>query len=174
MYALKAPWSEKMIRLARKNDLQSIVEIYNQAILHRFVTADLDPVTVDDRLSWFNEHTPDEFPVYVLEDDRKIIGWCSLSSYRDGRKALLRTAEISCYIDYNHHGKGAGTELLNYVIDDCKRINKHVLFAIVLEKNINSMKLLEKFGFSKWGFLPDVADFDGVLYGHFYFGKIVD
>jgi L-amino acid N-acyltransferase YncA len=37
---------------------------------------------------------------------------------------------------------------------------KH-LFAIVLEDNQASIRLLEKMGFEKWGYLPRVADFDG-------------
>src|SRR5215211_7403683 len=45
------------------------------------------------------------------------------------------------------------------------------LFAIVLEGNRASLKLLENLGFEQWGFLPRVADFDGDEVGHLYYGR---
>jgi phosphinothricin acetyltransferase len=45
------------------------------------------------------------------------------------------------------------------------------LFAIVLEGNEGSRRLLEKMGFEKWGYLPRVADFDGKEVGHLYYGR---
>ena len=36
------------------------------------------------------------------------------------------------------------------------------LFAILLDINTSSIAILKKFGFSKWGHMPRVADFDGV------------
>jgi phosphinothricin acetyltransferase len=43
-------------------------------------------------------------------------------------------------------------------------------FAIVLEYNFASQQLLERAGFARWGFLPDVADFDGTEVGRYYYG----
>ena len=42
-----------MIRIASASDLPAIVAIYNQAVEQRFATADLRPVTVDQRRAWF-------------------------------------------------------------------------------------------------------------------------
>ena len=44
------------------------------------------------------------------------------------------------------------------------------LFAIILDSNQGSIRLLEKYGFKKWGHLPRVADFDGIEVGHLYYG----
>jgi phosphinothricin acetyltransferase len=86
---------------------------------------------------------------------------------------LEGTAEVSYYVDYAHHGKGIGSMLMEHAIFDCQRIKKRILFAILLEVNVPSIRLLQKFGFEKWGFMPDVAEFSHGLCGHLYYGKKV-
>lgn len=46
-----------------------------------------------------------------------------------------------------------------------------MLVAILLEWNIPSIQLLEKFGFERWGFLPEVTEFPGGLCGYLYYGR---
>jgi phosphinothricin acetyltransferase len=161
------------IRIASLTDLPRIVEIYNQVITAGNATADTVPFSVEARLDWFNQHDANQYPIYVCKDEsRKILGYLSLSPYRD-RPALARTAEVSYYVDYGQHGKGIGSALMQHALADCARIGKKVLLAIVLEWNAPSIKLLEKFGFEKWGYLPDVAELDGRLCGHLYYGRNV-
>ena len=161
-----------IIRLAALTDLPSLVEIYNQAIASRTATADTVPFTVETRRGWFDAHAPDAYPIYACETDDQVVGYLSLSPYRD-RPALSRTAEVSYYVDYAWHGRGIGSALMEYALANCARINKKVLLAIVLEWNKGSIKLLEKFGFEKWGYLPEVAEFDGCLCGQLYYGRKV-
>ena len=40
-------------RMATEDDLKEIVDIYNSTIASREVTADTEPVTVEDRRQWF-------------------------------------------------------------------------------------------------------------------------
>ncbi len=42
------------IRIARIDDLGPIIGIYNQAIAAGQKTADITPITVDDRKQWFD------------------------------------------------------------------------------------------------------------------------
>jgi phosphinothricin acetyltransferase len=76
-------------------------------------------------------------------------------------------------VDYSQHGKGIGSALMQYALEDCVRIGKKVLLAIVLEWNTASIKLLEKSSFDKWGYLPEVAEFSGRQCGHLYYGRKV-
>ena len=161
-----------ILRLATPADLPHLVEIYNQAIASGNATADTVPFTVETRRGWFDAHSPDTYPIYICEADNQVIGYLSISPYRD-RPALGRTAEVSYYVDYAWHGKGIGSAMLAHALADCARIGKHVLVAIVLEWNTGSIRLLEKFGFEKWGNLPEVTEFDGRLVGHLYYGKKV-
>ncbi len=161
------------IRLAREDDLPAIVEIYNQAIQTKHSTGDTQPVTVTDRRAWFEEHPPGKYPIYVAEEDGHVVGWCSLSAYRPGRGAFRHTAEISYYIAFSHHRRGIASALVEYAMAACPDLQIKHLFAIVLEGNAASLKLLEKMGFEQWGYLPRVADFDGREVGHLYYGRHV-
>jgi L-amino acid N-acyltransferase YncA len=159
------------VRLALPVDLPRLVEIYNQAIVSGRATADLVPCTETARRVWFAEHDPDTDPIFVY-DDGAVQGYLSLSPYR-GRPALRRTAEISYYVDYAHHGGGIGSALMEFALAEAPRFGKKILLAIVFEGNTPSVRLLEKSGFTKWGFLPEVAEVGETLHGHLYYGRKV-
>lgn len=162
-----------IIRFAQTDDLPAIVDIYNQSIPSQRSTGDTQPLRVEDRLTWFEEHRPDGHPIFVAEVDGQVAGWCSLSAYRPGRAALRFTAEISYYLALAYHRQGIGTALVKYALAACPELQIRHLFAIVLEGNQASLKLLEKMGFEQWGYLPRVADFDGKEVGHLYYGRHV-
>lgn len=163
------------IRFAKFSDLETIIDIYNQAIASGCATADLIELTAEDRLDWFNDHDKDSYPIYVIEKDNSILGWGSLSAYRKGRGALRTTAEISYYIDYNHHGKGLGKKLIEHMVNDCERLGFDNLVAILLEINYGSINILKHFGFEQWGLMPNIAILGDQKCGHLYYGiKLTD
>ena len=159
------------IRFAEPADLSRIVEIYNQAIAAGNATGDTVSFTVKSRRAWFESHSQEAYPLYVhLDEAGKVTGFLYLSPYRD-RPAMRRTAEISYYVDYAHHHQGIGAALMGHALADCPRLGIQVLVAILLDCNQPSLKLLEKSGFEKWGYLPEVADLSGRLCGHLYYGR---
>ena len=159
-----------MIRIADINDLEGIVEIYNQAIDAKFQVAFTEKFEVADRLAWFHEHTPDKYPLLVYVIEGKIAGWFSISPYRAGRTALRYTVDISYFIHNEYLHRGIGSALLQTGISLCRELNYKTALAIIINKNIPSIRLAEKFGFEKWAYLPGVADFDGVECSHLYYG----
>lgn len=158
------------IRIAKKEDLSSIVNIYNQAILTKKCTADTETFEVKDKINWFNQHNCKLYPLYVYEIDQKIVGYIYLSPYRPGRKAMKYIAEISYYIHKDYQRLGIGSQMMDFTINQAKELGFRDLVAILLEWNIPSVKLLKKFSFTEWGRLPDIADFDGNLCSHLYYG----
>lgn len=158
------------IRLAKDTDLVSLVEIYNQAIVTKRCTADTETFQVEDRLSWFEDHQSKEYPLYVYEADNNVVGYLYFSGYRPGRKAMQHTAEVSYYLHNDYQGKGIGTKLMTFALNEGKELGFKTLLAILLAINVPSIKLLEKFGFEEWGCLPDIANFDGELCSHLYYG----
>ena len=62
------------IRIAEKQDLPRIVEIYNQAITSKQATADTQLFTVEQKKEWFNNHLPDKYPIFVAEEAGQVIG----------------------------------------------------------------------------------------------------
>lgn len=161
---------ELIIRFVNITDLPFIVDIYNQAIRSRCATGDMEEFGVDDRIEWLKKFDDNEYPLYIAEIENRVVGYCTLSPYRPGRKAMSTVAEISYYLDYSFHGKGIGATLLKYVISDCDRIGKKSLIAILLDINSPTIGLLEKFNFKKWGHLPDIIEIDGKKFGHLIYG----
>ena len=160
-------------RVAAIDDLPAIIEIYNQAVPSHRSTARTDPVTVDERKSWFQEHQPDKYPIFVAELDGRVIGWCSLSVYRPGRAALRFTAEISYYVDHAFQRQGVGKALVYHALEVSPSLGIKNIVAVLIDRNDASRKLLEKLGFQQWGHLPRVLDFNGEECGEFYYGKRV-
>ena len=148
-------------RLARFEDLPAIVSIYNSTVPSRQVTADTEPVSVESRHAWFAEHTPDKRPLWVVEQDGKVIGWLSYSNFY-GRPAYAGTAELSIYLHEDARGKGLGRYFLEEAIKFAPRIKVHTLLGFIFGHNIPSLKLFESFGFERWANMPRVATLDGI------------
>ncbi len=158
------------IRPATKNDLHAMTDIYNQAIMTRRSTADLETFTFEERVPWFESHQNKEYPLYVIVDEDKVIGYVYLSAYRPGRRAMKDTVEVSYYIHQGYLRQGIGSKLLEFMIDHARELNYKTMVAILLEVNIASIKLLEKFDFEEWGRIKDVADLDELICSHLYLG----
>jgi len=164
-----------MIRPAKYDDIESVVEIYNQAIDAHFQTAYMERLTVADREEWFREHLESAYPLFVYDIDGVVAGWFSISPYRSGRAALRYTVEISYFVHNAYFNKGIGSQLVEYGLRACRALNYKTAIAIILDKNKASISLMEKFGFDMWAFLPEIADFDGVVCSHLYYGvKLAD
>ncbi len=159
-----------MIRKAIIADLVEINDIYNQAVMHGTQTADTEPISLKKRREWFENHNIDQYPVFVFEIDKKVVGWLTLSAYRSGRKALESVAEISYYIHKDFQGCGIGSQLAKFGIEIAPTYNFENLVAILLGSNSVSVKLLEKFNFRHWGTLPGVAQFANQKVDHLYYG----
>src|SRR5438128_12165486 len=65
---------EMKIRDAVESDLPAIIKIYNAAVATRVATAQLEPVTLEERGGWLKEHPADRHPSWVLEINRKLDG----------------------------------------------------------------------------------------------------
>lgn len=158
------------IKKAKFEDLENINSIYNQAVKQKFQTADTELINIKNRKKWFKEHENDKYPVFVATVNEKVIGWISFSPYRKNREAVRFTAEISYYIHNDFQKQGIGTKLIQFAIEKAPELSLKNIFAIVLEKNFGSITLLKKLNFEEWAFLPNIADFDGIECGHFFFG----
>jgi L-amino acid N-acyltransferase YncA len=160
-------------RDANITDLPRIVEIYNSTIASRMVTADTEPVTVESRIEWFENHIPGERPLWVVEEANAIVGWVAFHNFY-GRPAYRATAEISIYLDENFRGQGYGKRILQHVINQCSELRLKNLIGYIFSHNETSLNLFRNFGFQQWGFLPDVAILDGTKRSLVIMGKSLD
>ena len=152
---------EMKIRDAMESDLPAIIKIYNAAIATRIATAQLEPVTLEERRGWLKQHSSDRHPFWVLEIDRRIAGWLTLKPFLP-RCAYRGTAEVSVYVDERFRRRGAGGTLLGEAIARAPSLQISAMVGLIFAHNKPSLKLFEQLGFEKWGLLPRVARLDDV------------
>jgi|SRR5215210_139148 len=150
------------MRDAVAGDLAAIVGIYNSTIPSRVVSADTEPVSVEQRSEWFREHEPSRRPIWVVEDGGEVVGWLSLSDFYDARPAYHATAEIGVYVREDHRGKGTGRRLVEEAIRRGPELGLKTLTAGAFSHNEASVRLFVGMGFRKWAQFPRVAELDGI------------
>ncbi len=130
------------LRIANREDLPAVVDIYNSTIASRMVTADTEPVTPEERLNWFLNHT-EARPLYIVENEQgDIAGWISFESFY-GRPAYNKTAEVSIYLHEDHRGKGAGSAVLEKALEVAPKLGIRSLMAFIFAHNEPSIKLFK-------------------------------
>jgi phosphinothricin acetyltransferase len=158
-------------RLAQLSDLPRIVEIYNASIPSRIVTADLEPVSIESRIPWFEAHSAERRPLWVFENtEGKIYAWASFQAFYT-RKAYDSCVEVSIYLAPEAQGKGLGTEILAFCIDQAKARALRTLLGFIFKSNTASQRLFEKFGFTTWGTFPEIAEMEDRLEDLIILGK---
>jgi L-amino acid N-acyltransferase YncA len=150
-----------IIRDAVETDLPAIVAIYNATVPTRMVTAELEPTTVEARLPWFREHSPEQYPFWVAESEGRVTGWLDFKRFLP-RCAYRGTAEISVYVDEEFRRRGVGQRLLEQAIERAPLLGVTALVGLIFGHNEPSLKLFQRLGFERWGFFPGVAQLDGV------------
>jgi L-amino acid N-acyltransferase YncA len=151
------------IRHAEPADLPDIVAIYNASIPGRAATADLLPVTVEDRIPWFRDFDPARRPLWVHCDTAgaPVTAWLSLRSFY-GRPAYHATAETGVYTAPAAQRRGIARALLAHAIAAAPALGLRTLLAFVFAHNLASLALFRSAGFEDWGKLPRVAELDGI------------
>lgn len=156
------------IRRAIPTDLPTIVEIYNEAIIEGGYTADLDTFEVTEKENWFQITNSDPYGIYVLTTaDDQVMGYFYFSPWRRGRAALRQVAELSFYLAKAHRGKGLGDMILDNAIQLARKKSLRYLLAIMLDVNLRSKSLVEKWGFELIGTMPNIVQLGDDIAGQF-------
>lgn len=157
-------------RDATPADLPLIVDIYNSTVASRLVTADTTPVSVNDKLSWFNAHNPTTRPLWMVHEQADVIGWVSFNDFY-GRPAYSGTAELSIYLHPHWRQKGYGKKILEHCLNEAPSLDLHTILGFIFGHNRPSIDLFLQAGFTEWGHLPGIAIMDGSHYSLLIFGK---
>ncbi|MFD1319119.1 GNAT family N-acetyltransferase [Loigolactobacillus zhaoyuanensis] len=158
---------------ATQTDLPFIVQVYNQTIAGRQVTADLVPVTVAQRKPWFAAHQQRRRPLWLITAAGQPAGWLSLSDFY-GRAAYQATVEISLYIDEKFRGQHIGKKSLAYAEQQASGLGIKTILGFIFGQNQPSLQLFTKQGYTQWGKLPQVAELDEQLSDLVILGKQIN
>ena len=161
-----------VLRDAVESDLPEIVEIYNAVIATRISTAQLEPVTIEERRVWFRAHSPTQYPIWVAELDGAIAGWLSFREFLP-RCAYRGTVEVSVYVNEKFRRRGVGRKLLQQAIALGPELGMHSLVGLIFSHNEPSIALFHAAGFERWGFLPRIACVDQIPCDLTIFGRHV-
>jgi phosphinothricin acetyltransferase len=148
--------STPSIRLATEDDLPAINEIYNYYVPRSTCTYQLEAETLESRQAWFAHHPPGTYPVIVAELDGQVVGWGSLSKFRE-RAAYSPTVEASIHIDSQRHRRGLGRLLLSDLIERARRAGYHSIIGGSSADQAASIALQEGLGFQRVALLKEVG-----------------
>lgn len=149
--------TEWRIRRAEPGDVTAIADIYNQSVLRSTATFDTEPVTVESRAAWLEEHSAPRHPVLVAEDaEGRLVGWASLSAW-SGRCAYAATVEASTYVDEAFTGRGVGAALSEATLEIGAREGVHAVLARMCTENEASIAMSKSLGFVEVGVMHEVG-----------------
>lgn len=145
------------IRTAEINDLNEILDIYNYEVENGISTLDLHKKTYDEQKIWFDAHNKENHPLIVAEKDGRVLGYASLSPYRE-KEAYKTTVELSVYVSPDFRKIGVATALMKEIIALAKNDeNTHTVVSVITSGNAASCALHEKFGFTFCGTIKRVG-----------------
>ena len=144
------------IREAIQEDLPQLLTIYNDIILHTTAVYDYEPHTLEMRQAWFKVKQDQGFPVFVAEEDGKILGFSSIGPFR-AWAAYKYSVENSVYVATEVRGKGIGKLLIPPLIDASKKMGMHTIIAGIDASNEASLKLHKSFGFEEVAHFKEVG-----------------
>ena len=90
----------------------------------------------------------------------EILAWGSLGDYHP-REGYRITAEISVYAAPEARGKGLGKRLVKFILESAPKFGVKNVVSLIFSSNAASLNLFAKFGFARWGELPEVCDMCG-------------
>lgn len=147
-----------LIRIAKKEDMAPLLDIYNYEVENSTATFDLNPKTIEQWSEWFNAHNVDNHPLIVAEIDSAVAGYASLSSYRE-KEAYKSTVELSVYVHKDYRRKGVATSLMKEIIRMAKEDSTiHTIVSVITSENEVSAQLHYKMGFTYCGTIHQVGE----------------
>jgi L-amino acid N-acyltransferase YncA len=144
------------IRPAEPHDVDDLLDIRNDAILHSTALWTDEPVDRAEREAWYAETTAAGDPILIADVDGRVAGygtygpWRRMSGYR-------YSVEDSVYVREGFQGRGIGRALVEELIAHARAAGKRAMFADIEAGNAGSIRLHERLGFRRVGLLPGIG-----------------
>ncbi|MCL2503790.1 MAG: GNAT family N-acetyltransferase [Coriobacteriia bacterium] len=147
--------SSLVVRHALPADVPVINDIYNYYVRTSTVTFKATETSEDWRAEWLASHG-DAHPVMVVERDGVVVGWGSVTPWVTS-EGWCHTGELSVYVQDGETKGGAGSTVLNGLIEESIRVGHHVLLAQIVVDNEPCLRMVERAGFERVGTFREVG-----------------
>jgi phosphinothricin acetyltransferase len=137
------------IRIATSVDFPNIAAIYNEFI--RLGSSTMEEKIHDEKdiAAWVEKFNARE-RLYVMEVADEIIGWGIIKKYSD-REGYRFAAETAVYLTSSQVGKGYGSRMKEYLIEQARLLEYRHLIAKIFAKNEGSIRYNMKLGYTLVG-----------------------
>jgi phosphinothricin acetyltransferase len=143
--------AEPTFRIATLADLPRLTEIYNHYVVHTPVTFDIEPFTVEQRRSWFDQHREaGRHRLFVAEVSGLVVAYVSSHQFRV-KAAYDSTVETTVYCDPGFTRRGIGAALYRVLFEALRDEDIAAYVAGVTLPNEGSLALHARFGFTPVG-----------------------
>ena len=135
------------VRHACAEDCDVIARIYNEGIIERRSTFEIEMRSAADIEDWL---ASPRYPVLVIERAGAVVGWARVSPYSP-RSCYVGVGEVSVYVRETERGQGLGSALAMAVQDEAERAGFHKLVGKLFADNEPSRRLIARHGFREVG-----------------------
>lgn len=141
---------DMLIRLATLDDLPAILDLSNFYARTTHSNFAVEPETIDSWRESFIE-TSERHPWLVADGEGgSFLGFAKSSPWK-GRCAYDWSAEVTVYVQPEHHGRGIGRALYRRLIDILRAQGYRTAMGGIAQPNEPSIRLHESLGFRKVG-----------------------
>lgn len=144
------------VREAEPADLGSIRDIYNAVVEHSLAVWSERAVDAAERRSWFADKRAAKEPVLVAVAEGEVLGFATYGRFRN-HSGYDGTVEHTLHVREGARDAGAGSLLLEAIIDRARTAGKHVIVAGVGAQNEGSLRFHRRHGFTEVGRMPEVG-----------------
>lgn len=134
------------IELAIPKDFPIIAAIYNEYIRLGNATMEENIYTEKEIQAWVDKFNERE-KLYVAKIDEEVIGWGIIKRYSD-RNGYRFACETAVYLTASELGKGYGTQMKKYLIEQCRAMDYRHLVAKIFASNEGSIQYNLKLGYT--------------------------
>jgi len=145
-----------VLRPATADDLDAILDIYNDAVLHTTASYDYLPRSREKQQAWFTAKQAASHPVIVAQQDGQVAGYASYGPFRawDGYRF---TVEHSVYVAEHARRQGIASALVAALIERASGQGLHLMVAAIDAANQGSIELHRRLGFEEAGVLKEAG-----------------
>jgi len=146
------------LRYAEEKDLTFLTDLYNFYIAHTAVTFDTEPLSIENRRTWLNEHAPETpWNICIAEDSHGFqLGFTASHPFRM-KPGYATSVETSIYIKPGLERQGIGKQLYGYLFSLLAAKEVHRAYVFIALPNESSEALHSWFGFRAIGTFSEVG-----------------